>query len=148
MTTLHSFPKVHRRKPKRVGRGHGSGRGTYAGRGIKGQRARSGGQGGHQRRALTRLAMRLPKMRGFVSQYKKLAIVNLATLEAAFASGDKVTLRVLITKHLVPRNSEGYKVLGDGAFTKPLTVEARAFSASAAKAIGAAGGTVVRLSYQ
>lgn len=145
MTTLHSFPKVHRRKPKRVGRGHGSGRGTYAGRGIKGQRARSGGQGGHQRRALTRLAMRLPKMRGFVSQHKKLAVVNVATLDAAFASGDKVTLRALITKRLVPRASVGYKVLGEGALTKTLTVEARAFSGTAAKAITGAGGTVVRL---
>lgn len=145
MTTLHSFPKVHRRKPKRVGRGHGSGRGTYAGRGIKGQRARSGGQGGHQRRALTRLAMRLPKMRGFTSQHKPLAIVNIATLETAFAANDKVSLRALIAKRLVPRTSRGYKVLGTGSLTKPLTVEARAFSASAAKAIGAAGGTVVRL---
>ena len=125
---------------KRKGRGAGSGNGKTAGRGHKGQKARSGGkirvgfEGGQMP-----LARRIPK-RGFNNIFAKpLEIVNLSTLDR-FQDGDTVTVHALLEKGILSKCRYGYKVLGSGQLTKKLTVQASAFSASAKEAIEAAGG--------
>ena len=125
---------------KRKGRGAGTGNGKTAGRGHKGQKARSGGgirvgfEGGQMP-----LARRIPK-RGFNNIFAKpLEIINLNALNA-FNDGDTVTAQVLLDKGILSKCPYGYKVLGNGKITKKLTVEASAFSKSAQEAIEAAGG--------
>ena len=125
---------------KRKGRGAGTGNGKTAGRGHKGQKARSGGgvrvgfEGGQMP-----LARRVPK-RGFNNIFAKpLEIINLSALNA-FNDGDTVTAEALLEKGILSKCQYGYKVLGNGKITKKLTVEASAFSKSAQEAIEAAGG--------
>ena len=125
---------------KRKGRGAGTGNGKTAGRGHKGQKARSGGgvrvgfEGGQMP-----LARRVPK-RGCNNIFAKpLEIINLSALNA-FNDGDTVTAQVLLDKGILSKCPYGYKVLGNGKITKKLTVEASAFSKSAQEAIEAAGG--------
>ena len=125
---------------KRKGRGAGTGNGKTAGRGHKGQKARSCGgvrigfEGGQMP-----LARRVPK-RGFNNIFAKpLEIINLSALNA-FNDGDTVTAQVLLDKGILSKCPNGYKVLGNGKITKKLTVEASAFSKSAQEAIVAAGG--------
>ena len=125
---------------KRKGRGAGTGNGKTAGRGHKGQKARSGGgvrvgfEGGQMP-----LARRVPK-RGFNNIFAKpLEIVNLSALNA-FDSGAVVTAEALLEKGILSKCAYGYKVLGNGKITKKLTVQASAFSKSAQEAIEAAGG--------
>lgn len=124
----------------RKGRGHGSGNGKTAGRGHKGQWARSGGgvragfEGGQMP-----LVRRIPK-RGFNNIFAKpLEIINLSALNA-FNDGDVVTAEALLAKGILNKCEYGYKVLGNGKLTKKVTVEASAFSKSAKEAIEAAGG--------
>ncbi len=141
-------PGGGRRRRKRVGRGLGSGKGTYAGRGIKGQKARSGkgprpGFEGGQ----TPLSKRLPFQRG-VRAYGSshtggrprpgFVEVKLSRL-AGFQAGTEVTPKVLREAGVVSRPGR-VKVLGPGQLPNPLTVKAHAFSASARAAIEAAGG--------
>ena len=124
----------------RKGRGHGSGNGKTAGRGHKGQWARSGGgvrpgfEGGQMP-----LARRLPK-RGFNNIFgTENAVVNVADLER-FEDGATVTVADMIEAGLVKKTLDGVKVLGNGSLTKKLTVQAAAFSASAKEKIEAVGG--------
>ena len=125
---------------KRKGRGHGTGNGKTAGRGHKGQGARSGGgvrvgfEGGQMP-----LSRRVPK-RGFNNIFAKpLEIINLSALNA-FEDGAVVTAEVLLEKGILNKCEYGFKVLGNGKLTKKVTVEASAFSKSAKEAIEAAGG--------
>ena len=141
--TLHTLPKRPGRSARRVGRGHGSGRGTYAGRGIKGQRARTGGRTGNIRRALTATMSKLPKRRGFHSRILRYRDVPIAFLEKTFSAGDSVTPRTLADLGFRLTNRRGYKILGNGTLTKVLTVHAHAFSGAAARAIIKAGGKTV-----
>jgi large subunit ribosomal protein L15 len=142
--------KLHEIKPapgstkrrKVVGRGRGSGRGTTAGRGGKGQTARTGSsipawfEGGQMP-----LIRRLPK-RGFTNIFKKnYAIINIEILDR-FESGQEVTPALLVSQGLIRSRNDGVKVLGTGALTKTLTVHAHKFSQSAAAKIEAAGGKV------
>lgn len=127
---------------KRIGRGHGSGTGKTAGKGHKGQNARSGGgvkagfEGGQMP-----LQRRLPK-RGFTPLQRKVYnLVNLRDLEL-FEAGSKVDLEALGQAGLVGQLQDGVKILGDGELTKPLHVKAHKFSKSAQAKIEAAGGTV------
>lgn len=131
-----------RHSRKRLGRGCGSGLGKTSGKGNKGQNARSGGgvrpgfEGGQ-----IPFFQRLPK-RGFNNvNRKEYAIVNIADLEQ-FENGSKVTLETYFETGLVKKAFNGIKILGEGTLTKKLTVQAHKFSASAVKAIEAAGGTV------
>ncbi|MCC8183012.1 MAG: 50S ribosomal protein L15 [Clostridiales bacterium] len=125
---------------KRKGRGHGTGNGKTAGRGHKGQKARSGGgvrigfEGGQM--PLTR---RLPK-RGFHNIYAKpLDAVNVSMLEQ-FEDGSTVTVDDIIKAGVISKSKYGIKILGNGELTKKLTVKANAFSASAKEKIEAVGG--------
>ena len=126
---------------KRVGRGHGSGWGKTAGKGHKGQNARSGGgvrpgfEGGQMP-----LQRRIPK-RGFVNIYRTVYTnVNLAQLDARFEDGAVVDTESLKAAGLIKKVGDGVKVLGDGELTKKLTVKADAFSKSAKEQIEKAGG--------
>ena len=126
----------------RKGRGPGSGNGKTAGKGHKGQNARSGGgvRPGFEGGQLP-LYRKLPK-RGFKNRFaKNYAIVNVADLNR-FNDGDRVTLAALIEAGIVRKELDGLKVLGNGELTKKITVEAKIFSATAKEKIEAAGGAV------
>ena len=129
-----------RRNTYRIGRGQGSGNGKTAGKGHKGQKARSGGMGklgfeGGQ----TPLARRLPK-RGFTNfTRREYAIVNVAMLNR-FEDGSEVTPELLHDTGLVKALKDGIKVLGEGELEKKLTVRAHKFSESAIAMIEKAGG--------
>ena len=125
---------------KRVGRGHGSGNGKTAGKGHKGQNARSGGgvrpgfEGGQM--PMTR---RIPK-RGFNNIFAtKYSTVNVSDLDK-FVDGTVVDAELLAASGLVKNTANGVKILGNGERTKNLTVKASAFSASAKEKIEKAGG--------
>ena len=128
------------RDVKRIGRGHGSGHGKTAGKGHKGQWARSGGgvrpgfEGGQ-----VPLARRIPK-RGFNNIFAKVyQTVNVSDLEV-FNDGITVDAELLKAQGIIKKELDGIKVLGDGELTKNLTVKAAAFSASAKEKIEKAGG--------
>ena len=124
----------------RKGRGIGSGNGKTAGKGHKGQNARSGGgvRPGFEGGQLP-LYRRLPK-RGFKNRFAtNYSIVNLSTLNK-FEDGETVNLAKLIEAGIIKKPLDGLKVLGNGEITKKLTVEASIFSASAKEKIEAAGG--------
>lgn len=147
LTDLRPAPGSHKPE-RRVGRGHGSGRGKTAGRGTKGQKARTGG---HIHRAFnggqTRFSKRLPFVRGlgnsntaFRDEY---TIVNVTDLEL-FEAGTQVTPESLVAATLMtPAKGRGLiKILGNGEMDRALTVRAHKFSASARAKIEAAGGTI------
>ena len=126
---------------KRIGRGHGSGHGKTAGKGHKGQWARSGGgvkpgfEGGQ-----TKLVMRIPK-RGFNNIFAtEYATVNVSDLESRFESGAEIDAQALVESGLVKKLYDGVKVLGNGELTKSFTVKASKFTAAAAEKIEKAGG--------
>ncbi len=130
-----------RHERKRKGRGIGSGNGKTAGKGHKGQKARSGGgvrvgfEGGQ-----TPLMRRLPK-RGFTNiNRKEYAIVNLDVLNR-FEEGTEVSPELLIETGIVSNEKSGIKILANGNIEKKLTVKAHKFSSAAKEAIEAAGGT-------
>ncbi len=125
----------------RRGRGHGSGNGKTAGKGHKGQKARSGGgtrpgfEGGQMP-----LYRRIPK-RGFTNiNTKDIVGINVSALEK-FDDGAEVTVESLVEKGVVSNPRDGVKILGNGELTKKLTVKVNAFSASAKEKIEAAGGS-------
>jgi large subunit ribosomal protein L15 len=139
-------PRGARHRRKRVGRGDARGHGSYSGRGIKGQKARSGRgvspwfEGGQ-----TRLVKRLPHKRGFVNVFRtEYAIVNVGELNR-FPAGTEVTPELLREQRLLEDDRRPLKVLGDGELRVPLTVHAHKFSASAREKIEAAGGRAVEV---
>ncbi len=128
---------------KRVGRGHGSGHGTYSGKGMKGQKSRSGKklpydnfEGGQ-----SAFARHFHVLRGFNNKWRvPYQPVNLSTLDR-FAEGTVITPELLKDAGILRHLREPVKVLGHGELTKPLDVRVHAFSASAAEKIAQAGGT-------
>lgn len=131
-----------RQDRKRLGRGQGSGQGKTAGKGHKGQNARSGGgvaigfEGGQ-----TPLYKRIPK-RGFNNINRvEHAIVNLSSLNV-FEEGTVVTIAMLLEKRIINKTLDGVKILGQGELEKKLTVQANAFSKSAIESIEKLGGKV------
>jgi large subunit ribosomal protein L15 len=155
LTLSNLKPAQRRRARKRVGRGLGSGKGRYSGRGIKGQKSRAGS---HQMRpgfegGQMPIYMRLGKQRG---PYSKDAMpmgphrtstvpVNVRDLERVFDDGSEVTLEALIDKGLIKNTRTDVKILGQGDLKKKLTVTAHSFSASAREKIEQAGGKVTAL---
>jgi large subunit ribosomal protein L15 len=136
-------PAGAKHKRKLVGRGDGSGHGTYSGRGCKGQKARSGGgvrlgfEGGQ-----LPLIKRLPRKRGFTNVFKtEYNIVNVGKL-AIFSSGTEVTPEELFRAGLINTTDLPTKILGAGDIHHPLLVRANKFSSSAEKKILAAGGKI------
>ncbi|GAB4351556.1 MAG: 50S ribosomal protein L15 [Candidatus Abyssubacteria bacterium] len=132
--------KGAKKKPKRVGRGPGSGRGKTAGKGHKGQKARSGPKSarGYEGGQMP-LQRRVPK-RGFRNIFKKLyEVVNVEQLNI-FESGTEISPETLRQKGMVKLNRDGVKILGNGELKTSLTVRANLFSRSAKDKIEAAGG--------
>jgi large subunit ribosomal protein L15 len=131
-----------KKKAKRVGRGVGSGSGKTAGKGHKGQKARSGGvKGAGFEGGQMPLQRRIPK-RGFTNIFRKeYSVVNLQDLEA-LAGGESITPEMLMQKGLIKDMKTGVKVLGMGELKAKLTVRAHKFSKSAVEKIQAAGGKV------
>lgn len=134
---------------KRVGRGNGSGHGTYSGRGLKGQKARTsfklrpGFEGGQ-----LPLIKRLPEKRGFTNIFRKeYSVVNVGQL-ARFPEGSEVTAASLVEVGLLKSTRQPLKVLGEGELDRRLVVKANAFSASAKAKIEAAGGQAEGLSVE
>jgi large subunit ribosomal protein L15 len=133
--------KGSKKKNKRVGRGPGSGHGKTSCRGHKGQKSRSGGtkgpgfEGGQMP-----LHRRLPK-RGFSNHpfRKEYSTINLKVL-AKIEDVDTITPDILVEKGIIKDLKDGLKILGDGELSRPLTVKAQAFSASALEKINAGGG--------
>lgn len=132
-----------KRPRKRIGRGVGSGHGTYACRGLKGQKARSGGgvalrfEGGQ-----TPLVKRLPHTRGFTNIFKTdYSLVNVQRLEV-FTDGTEVTPEILVDAGLVSTLKKPIKILGNGDLQRSLTVKANKFSKTAKQKIETAGGKI------
>lgn len=130
-------------KRKRVGRGDGSGHGSYSGKGCKGQKSRAGGgvrlgfEGGQ-----LALIKRLPRKRGFVNIFKtEYSIVNVGELKA-FSANAKISPKELLDIGLIKSFECPVKILGNGEIDRPLIVKADKFSAAAEKKIVAAGGKV------
>jgi large subunit ribosomal protein L15 len=155
LTLSNLKPAQKRRARKRIGRGLGSGKGRYSGRGVKGQKARSGShtmrpgfEGGQMP-----VYMRLGKQRGPWSKdampmgpHRTATVpVNLRDLERVFDDGADVTLEALVEKGLLKNTRTDVKVLGQGELTKKLAVTAHAFSASAREKIEKAGGSATAL---
>ena len=155
LTLSNLQPAQKRRARKRVGRGLGSGKGRYSGRGIKGQKSRAGSnkmpagfEGGQMP-----IDMRVGKLRGNTSAdampigpfrtYSQ--PVNVRSLDERFDAGAEVTPDSLKAAGLIAKLSVDVKVLGEGELTKKLSVTAHSFSRSAVEKIEAAGGTVTRL---
>ncbi|MFH1003055.1 MAG: 50S ribosomal protein L15 [Chloroflexota bacterium] len=137
-----------RQSRKRVGRGNGSGHGTYSGRGSKGQKARAGyrmkpGFEGGQ----LPLIRRLPRKRGFTNIFRQeYSCVNLARL-SSFAPGSEVTPETLVAAGVVKSRRLPIKILAGGDLGHPLVVRANKFSATAKAKIEAAGGSVEEVAY-
>lgn len=128
------------KESKRKGRGHGSGNGKTAGKGHKGQKARSGAPRPGFEGGQMPLYRRLPK-RGFKNRNtKEIVGINLGALER-FEDGSTVSVQTLIESGVVKNPRDGVKILGNGELTKKLNVQANAFSASAKEKIEALGGT-------
>ena len=143
-TTLHTLkaPRGATRNRKRIGRGPGSGTGEQSGKGVKGQKARTGHHGARIGFEGGQMPMqrRFPK-KGFKNHFRtELFAVNVGAIEKRFSSG-VVDLAALQGAGMVPRSLTTVKILGEGELKKKLTIKATAFSASAKQKIEAAGGT-------
>jgi large subunit ribosomal protein L15 len=144
-TTLHTLkgPKGATRNRKRIGRGPGSGTGEQSGKGVKGQKARTGHHGARIGFEGGQMPMqrRFPK-KGFKNPFREETFaVNVGALDKRFEGGGTVDLATLQGAGMVPRSMQTVKILGDGELTKKLTVKATSFSASAKEKIEKAGGT-------
>ena len=144
-------PAQERKDRKRVGRGPGSGKGRYAGRGIKGQKSRAGS---HKMRAgfeggQMPITMRIGKLKGSTSKdampvgpFRTSTVpVNIRDLER-FEAGDEVTPETLVAKRVIKNTRTDVKLLGVGDISKKLTVRVHAISGTAREKTEAAGGTV------
>jgi large subunit ribosomal protein L15 len=143
-TTLHTLkgPRGATRNRKRIGRGPGSGTGEQSGKGVKGQKARTGHHGARLGFEGGQMPMqrRFPK-KGFKNPFRKeVFAVNVGALEDRFAAGT-VDIAALHEAGLVPRSSRTVKILAEGDVTKKFVVKATAFSGAAKEKIEKAGGT-------
>jgi large subunit ribosomal protein L15 len=130
-----------KKRKKRVGRGDGSGHGTYSGRGCKGQKSRAGNKmrPGFEGGQLP-LIKRLPEKRGFTNIFKtQYSTVNIGQL-AVFEPGSEVTPEKLVASGIVKSPDRPIKILADGEISRPLVIKADRFSAAAKAKIEAAGG--------
>ena len=132
-----------RKKKKRRGRGNASGQGTYAGRGMKGQRSRSGGKKGLKLKGFKRTLLNLPKFNGMKSYKLKNQIIKLSQLNKKFADGDKITPEILREKQIIDKLKIPVKILFDQEAAVKVEIENCLVSASAKKSIEKAGGKVV-----
>ena len=150
MSKLNSFKLTEKRKSRiRVGRGNGS-KGTYSGRGLKGQKSRSGGgvplffEGGQ-----LPLVKRLPFLRCFKNRFKKdFSIVNLSELEKVFKDGDDVNSETLYKFNLIRKSNSNVKILGNGELNKSLNLRVHAVTKSAEEKIKKSGSNLEIINLQ
>lgn len=140
---LHQLQPIHKtKKPKRIGRG--GKRGTYSGRGMKGQKSRAGRK---FKPAIRDLIKRYPKLRGyrFNPLPERFAVVNLDILEKKFKDKEQISPKILLEKKLIRKikgKTPKVKILGKGELTKVLIIESCLFSKSAKEKIEKAGGII------
>jgi len=142
--------KLHSLKPKkgskstsrRIGRGPGSGRGKTAGKGTKGQKARTGGRNKLRLMGMKMIIRRIPKLRGFKSQYAKDESVTLREILAAFPQGGIVTRAELSKRGVISGQRAQVKIVGNLELNRKLTLKGLKVSAGAKAAIEKAGGAV------
>jgi large subunit ribosomal protein L15 len=144
---LKPAPGAHRER-KRIGRGPGSGKGKTSGKGMMGQKARSGPgpyrtfEGGQNR-----LVRRMPYLRGFKNRWRvEYQVINIGDLND-LGDGEEITIEALIAAGAISKNKP-LKVLGDGDLSAKLTIHAHKFSGSAREKIEAAGGTIVEVAWE
>lgn len=137
---LHDIKETHaHRKPKRLGRGNGSGKGTFSGRGVKGQKARTGANSNIPRTFIggsTSLIQRLPKLKGFKSHRTRPLTVNIARIAATYTDGEVVSVVSLMEKGIISANEalRGVKIVGSTTDLKPkVTFETESGSLSLTK---------------
>lgn len=146
MLKLHSLKpnKGAKTNTRRIGRGPGSGRGKTAGKGTKGQKARTGGRKGLKQKGMKMVIQRIPKLRGFKSHHAKPETVSLRALAERFPQGGMVTPTELAKRGLIRDAGAEVKIVGGGdrVEAKKWTVKGCAVSSGAKAAIEKAGGTV------
>lgn len=125
-----------------VGRGNASGKGSFSGRGIKGQRSRTGGSNKLLRLGMRHIILQSPKLRGFKSLQAKPVAINLGDLEKNFTAGDRIGPKELRAKGLLDNLNFPVKILGEGSLTKAFTFAGCMFSSSALEKIKKAGGKI------
>jgi len=135
-------PSQKRHKSKRVGRGNGSGKGTYSARGMKGQRARSGGKKGLERLGFKESLQKVPKLRGFKSLTAKKELVTLFTLERIAQEGQTITPTFLNKKGVIGQPQNGVKIVATGELKKKLEIKGCLASKKAIEMIEKAGGVI------
>ncbi len=140
MTTISPAAGSNKAAKPQKGRGHGTGNGKTAGKGHKGQKARSGATRPGFEGGQMPLYRRIPK-RGFHNRNtKEIITVNISELETRFSDGDTVTIETLLENGAISKTGDGVKILGNGELTKKLTVQVSAFSEGARQKIESAGG--------
>ncbi len=139
--SLHTLKPDSSAKKQRKRVGRGGKRGTYSGKGLKGQRSRSGASG-LKRIGMRQLIERTHKLKGFKSIHVKPAIISLASLHKNFKDNDKVTPAILVKKKLITTSKNGVKILSTGEIKIKLIINGCTASQSAKAAIEKAGGKV------
>ena len=142
--SLHTIKpaKGSRKSAKRIGRGLSKG-GSYSGKGVKGQRSRSGGRSGLQKKCIRQIMLAMKKSRGFKSPHEKAAVVNLGIISKSFPDGAKINPKMLAAKGLIPFEGKKVKILGDGAISIKVIIEGCTVSATAKEKIEKAGGSIL-----
>ncbi|PIR95040.1 50S ribosomal protein L15 [Candidatus Falkowbacteria bacterium CG10_big_fil_rev_8_21_14_0_10_37_6] len=146
MLSLHTIKpnKGATKKRKRVGRGNASGHGTYSGRGLKGQKSRSGGKSGLKRKGMKNILLQTPKLRGFKSDKPKNQVVNIFDINNNFKDKDAVNPSTLMKNNLIVNTKDPIKILGKGDLKiKNLTVEGVKMSESVKSQIEKNGGKIM-----
>jgi len=143
MLTLHTLKKNNGKKKKRVGRGNASGHGTYSTRGIKGQRARSGGRKGLKLKGFKQILVNIPKEKGFKRESIKRQVVNMLNINEKFKEGETVSPETLFSKKLIKDKKINIKILAEGKLEiKKLNIAGCELSESAKKKIEDLGGAI------
>lgn len=147
MLTLDNLKRAigSKKKRKRIGRGNSSGHGTYSTRGMKGQRSRTGGRKGLQKKGFKTTLQRLPKHKGFQGFIKTIDIINLRDLDRKFQDNEYCRIKNYLAKGLMNSSQNWVKILGTGKLSKKLKVTAHYFSKSAKVAIIKAGGEAITI---
>ena len=146
MLSLHTIKpnKGATKKRKRVGRGNASGHGTYSGRGLKGQKSRSGGKSGLKRKGMKNILLQTPKLRGFKSDKPKNQVVNIFDINNNFKDKDVVNPSTLMKNNLIANTKDPIKILGKGDLKiKNLTVEGVKMSEGVKSQIEKNGGKIM-----
>ncbi|MFC1613064.1 50S ribosomal protein L15 [Patescibacteria group bacterium] len=143
MLSLHTLKKNNTKKKKRVGRGNASGHGTYSTRGIKGQRARSGGRKKLKIKGFKQILTNVPKEKGFKRESIPQQIINIVNINEKFKEGEKVNPETLFSKKLVKDKKINIKILAKGDLKiKSLNISGCELSESAKKKIEDMGGII------